>query len=94
MSAAIHGIDEGGVESEVIDGSDFPILIDSISEKSSDVTLVSAGGASNDQLLGNSDDENGDIFSDAPSPSNTIVPEMLSDREKVIQVKPLLRRIW
>ncbi len=54
-----------GVKSEVRDGSDSQIIvINSVSEKSSDVTPRSAGRYTDNDLLRNSDNDKGDIYSE------------------------------
>ncbi len=67
MSAATQGSEKSGVETGARDGSDSPIIVDdSVSEKSVKVTPGSAGGVTDDDLLGRSEDEK-DVYSECSS---------------------------
>ncbi len=62
------------------DGSDSPIIIDdSVSEKSVKVTPWSAGGVTDDDLFGRSEDEE-DVYSECSS--HTMVGETLSNPDE------------
>ncbi len=81
MSAATQGSEESGVESEARDGSDFQIVvIDFVSEKSVKDTHRSTGDVTEYDLLGKSDDDEEDVFSDISN--RTFVPESFSDVDK------------
>ncbi len=77
MLIATQGSEESGVKSTSRDGSDSPMIIDSLSP---DVTPGSTGRGTDGVLLGISDHENGDIFSDASS-TPTITAESFSNHE-------------
>ncbi len=78
MSAATQGSEVSGIECGARYGSDSPIIIDdSVSEKSVKVTPGSSGDVTDDELLGKSEDEEEEIFSDAST--DTMVPDTYSD---------------
>ncbi len=79
MSAATQGSEEGCVEAETRDGSDSSVVTEKESEKSVDVTPRSSIDVTDDDLLGHSEDEEGEIFLDCST--HTLVQETLSDMD-------------
>ncbi len=80
MSAAIQGSEESSVKAETRNGSDYTVKAESESEKSVEVTPGSSGDVTEDDLLGRSEDEDGEIFSDCST--HTLIQETFSDMDK------------